>query len=42
MVRDLTRDDIRALIARGLDEVNGNHEMLTKVFNMDEADYRRC
>jgi DNA-binding NtrC family response regulator len=41
MVRDLTRDDIRALIARGLEEASGDHERLTKVFNMDEADYRR-
>jgi len=41
MHRDLTRDDMRALIARGLEEAGGNQEQLTNVFNMDNADYRR-
>jgi DNA-binding NtrC family response regulator len=41
MLRDLMREDIRALVERGLEEAGGDHDMLTKVFNMDQADYRR-
>jgi transcriptional regulator with GAF, ATPase, and Fis domain len=41
MLRDLTRDDIRALILRGLQESGGDQQMLAAVFNLDDADYRR-
>jgi transcriptional regulator with GAF, ATPase, and Fis domain len=41
MLRDLTRDDIRALIMRGLQESGGDQQMLAAVFNLDDADYRR-
>lgn len=41
MLRDVTRDDIRALVTRALEETGGNHDLLLKAFNMDAADYRR-
>ena len=41
LLRDLTRDDIRALIMRGLQETGGDQQMLAAVFNLDDADYRR-
>jgi DNA-binding NtrC family response regulator len=41
MGRDLTRDDLRAIITRGLQETAGNYKMLVELFNMDRADYKR-
>lgn len=41
MARDLTRDDLRRLVARGLDETAGNYRLLVALFNMEAADYKR-
>jgi transcriptional regulator with GAF, ATPase, and Fis domain len=41
MLRDITRDDIRALVARGLEETAGSYRLLTRLFNMEEDDYKR-
>ena len=41
MLRDLTREDIRALIARGLQETSGSYRLLTRLFNIEEDDYKR-
>lgn len=41
MARDLTRDDVRALIAAGLQHTRGNYKMLLALFNMEPADYKR-
>jgi len=41
MVRDLTRNDVRAIIRRGLHETAGNYKMLVDLFNMDRTDYKR-
>jgi DNA-binding NtrC family response regulator len=41
MVRDLTRQDVRAIITRGLHETAGNYKMLVELFNMDRSDYKR-
>jgi DNA-binding NtrC family response regulator len=41
MARDLTRDDVRALIAAGLQHTRGNYKMLLSLFNMEPADYKR-
>src|SRR5207245_11152372 len=41
MQRDLTREDLRALISRGLDETNGSYMTVLRLFNLDRADYKR-
>jgi DNA-binding NtrC family response regulator len=41
MERDLTREDVRALVTRGLHETRGNYVMLVRLFNMDTKDYKR-
>jgi transcriptional regulator with PAS, ATPase and Fis domain len=41
MQRDLTRDDLRALIAKGLHETRGSYTNLIRLFHLDPADYKR-
>jgi DNA-binding NtrC family response regulator len=41
MARDLTRDDVRALVTRGLQETRGHYVMLVDLFNMGNKDYKR-
>lgn len=39
--RDLTREDLRDLIRRGLAEGHGSYRNLLRVFSMPESDYKR-
>jgi transcriptional regulator with PAS, ATPase and Fis domain len=41
MARDITRDDLRAVIGRGLSETKGSYKLLLEVFNLGPADYKR-
>jgi len=41
MSRDLTRDDVRAIIKAGLQHTRGNYKMLLELFNMEARDYKR-
>jgi DNA-binding NtrC family response regulator len=41
MMRDLTRDDLRFIITRGLQETSGNYKMLLELLNMRPTDYKR-
>jgi hypothetical protein len=41
MSRDMTRDDLRALVRKGLEQTGGNYRVLTELFNMPSADYKR-
>ncbi len=41
MSRDLTRDDVRAIVTAGLQHTRGNYKMLLEVFNMPPSDYKR-
>jgi transcriptional regulator with PAS, ATPase and Fis domain len=41
MARDLTRDDVRAVIRRGLEESRGSYKVLMRSFNLEERDYKR-
>ncbi len=41
MSRDMTRDDLRALISRGLEQTRGSYRILVQLFNMPEPDYKR-
>ena len=41
MSRDMTRDDLRALVGRGLEQTRGSYRVLVQMFNMPETDYKR-
>jgi DNA-binding NtrC family response regulator len=41
MSRDLTRDDLRAILRRGLERTGGNYKMLVELFNLEPGDYKR-
>jgi transcriptional regulator with PAS, ATPase and Fis domain len=41
MDRDLTRQDVRELISRGLDASGGSYRELLRLFRMDVQDYKR-
>jgi transcriptional regulator with PAS, ATPase and Fis domain len=41
MMRDLTRAELRALVARGLEQTTGNYKLLAQLFNMQATDYKR-
>ncbi len=41
MLRDLTRDDLRAIISRGLEQTRGSYRILVTLFGMDSKDYKR-
>ncbi|HEY3382187.1 MAG TPA: sigma-54 dependent transcriptional regulator [Vicinamibacterales bacterium] len=41
MARDMTRDDLRAIVSRGLEQTRGSYRILVQMFNMPEGDYKR-
>jgi DNA-binding NtrC family response regulator len=41
MTRDLTRNDLRFIVRRGLQETSGNYKMLVELLNMEPTDYKR-
>jgi hypothetical protein len=41
MSRDLTRDDLRQIIAKGLERTSGSYKVLVDLFNMSPEDYKR-
>ncbi|PYQ72746.1 MAG: hypothetical protein DMG04_16195 [Acidobacteria bacterium] len=41
MARDLTRQDVRAVLCRGLQQTGGSYKVLVELFNMNEGDYKR-
>jgi transcriptional regulator with AAA-type ATPase domain len=41
MTRDLTRDDLRFIVSRGLQETSGSYKLLVELLNMRPADYKR-
>jgi hypothetical protein len=41
MQREITRGNLRELISKGLEEAKGNYKIVTKLFNMEPADYKR-
>jgi len=41
MARDLTRDDLRALVGLGLHQTSGSYRTLIELFNMPPGDYKR-
>ena len=41
MSRDMTRDDLRALVRKGLEQTSGNYKLLTELFGMPVSDCKR-
>ena len=41
MARDLTRDDLRAIVRKGLEQTSGNYKVMVELFNMPADDYKR-
>jgi DNA-binding NtrC family response regulator len=41
MSRDLTREDVRAVVSRGLELTRGSYRALLTTFNLDPGDYKR-
>ncbi len=41
IARDLTRDDVRLVIRKGLEQARGNYKVLVSLFNMPATDYKR-
>jgi transcriptional regulator with GAF, ATPase, and Fis domain len=41
MQRQITKDNVRALVRRGLEEARGNYRIVVKLFNLPPDDYKR-
>ena len=41
MARDLTRDDLRTIVRKGLERTSGNYKVMVELFNMSPDDYKR-
>jgi two-component system NtrC family response regulator len=41
MDREITRDNVRDLVHKGLQEARGNYKIVLRLFNMEERDYKR-
>jgi hypothetical protein len=41
MSRDLTRDDLRGVVSRGLEQTRGSYKMLLELFNVPPGDYKK-
>ena len=41
MLRDLTREDLRVMVSRGLKETRGSYKGLVQLFNLEPGDYKR-
>jgi transcriptional regulator with PAS, ATPase and Fis domain len=40
MSRDLTRDDLRTIVRKGLERTSGNYKVMVELFNMPADDYK--
>jgi hypothetical protein len=41
MQREITRSSVRDLVRKGLHDARGNYKIVTRLFNMEPADYKR-
>lgn len=41
MARDITRDDVRFIVRKGLEHTRGNYTLLVQVLNLQTTDYKR-
>jgi transcriptional regulator with GAF, ATPase, and Fis domain len=41
MSRDITRDNVREIVRRGLEDARGNYRLVARLFNLAPSDYRK-
>ena len=41
MNREITRNNVRDLVHKGLEQARGNYKIVLKIFNMESRDYKR-
>ena len=41
MQREITRDNVRDVVRRGLEEARGNYRIVARLFNMEPGDYKK-
>jgi len=41
MQREITKDNVRDLVRKGLEEARGNYKIVAKLFNMEPHDYKK-
>ena len=41
MQRDITRNDVRDLLRKGLEEARGSYKIVVRLFNMESSDYKK-
>ena len=41
MNREITRDNVREVVRRGLEEARGNYKIVARLFNLEARDYKR-
>jgi hypothetical protein len=41
MNREITRNNVRELVHKGLEQARGNYTIVLKLFNMESRDYKR-
>jgi hypothetical protein len=41
MEREITKDNVRELVRKGLEEARGNYRIVAKLFNLQPKDYKR-
>ena len=41
MQREITRDNVRELVRKGLEEARGNYKIVAKLFNLEPDDYKK-
>jgi hypothetical protein len=41
MHREITKDNVRDLVRKGLEEARGNYRLVAKLFNLEPRDYKR-
>jgi hypothetical protein len=41
MQREITRGNVRELVRKALEETRGSYRVVTRMFNMQDADYKR-
>jgi len=41
MAREITRQHVRDLVRRGLEDARGNYKIVARLFNMEPREYKR-
>jgi DNA-binding NtrC family response regulator len=41
MQREITKDNVREVVRRGLEDTRGNYRIVAKLFNLEPSDYKR-